>query len=146
MFKINRKKIISLVSGIALATSLGLYGCDSKESNNSENTKIEFVDSEDTYMTAVYYDGNISIIIPIYKYDSHDSGFVTLSTRSSHNPVFSISDITVFYNLDNLSFYDQALRFAEAISDEVYLYSDVINGSPVNLVTDDSNTKDIKVK
>lgn len=146
MFKIDRKKLISLVSGVALATSLGLYGYDSKDNDtNLENDKIEFADAENTYMTAVYYDCNVSIIIPVRSFYAHNDGFVSIDT-GFNNPMFSISDITIFYDKDYMSGYDQAMMFAEAISDEVYLYSDVMKGKPVNLVTDDKIAKEMGVK
>lgn len=147
MFKINKNKIIGLVSGMSLVASLGLYGCDSKSNNNSESMKIEFDDAENTSGVAVYHNGDVSIIIPFRSYFSDSSGFVSFDTGFNYNhTMFSTDDITIFSKLGDMSAYDQALRFAEAISDKVYLYSDVVNGSLVNLVVGDKIGKEIGVR
>jgi len=117
MFKID-KKVFSVISGMFLATSL--TSC----SNNVSNSILKYSDT-----TAVYYDGGPAIIVPVYNYVDYDSGLVRISVDNNGNyAVYSSSDLAFFYDDAELSSYDKALNFANAVSDDVYSYSDVIYG------------------
>ena len=117
MFKIN-KKVFSVISGMFLASSL--TSC----SNNINDSNYNYLDT-----TAVYFDGGPAIIVPGYNYVDYSSGLVRITVDvNGNNAVYSSSDLALFYNDSESSSYEKALNFANAISNDVYSYNDVIYG------------------
>lgn len=115
MFKID-KKIFGVISGIFLAFSL------SSCFNNVNSSNFNYSDT-----TAVYYDGGAAIIVPVYDFVDYNSGLVRITVDTNGNyVVYGSSDLSFFYDDAELSSYDKALNFANAISDDVFSYSDVI--------------------
>ena len=153
MFHIN-KKIANTITCAFLASSLALPGCGvtTKESTSNNNEILyneepyKYVSNEITHITAVCNNGNISIIIPISNaersYIHYGDGFLSLFYDIQDNfSVFNSSNLYIFYSNSHMSSYEQAYNFASSISDTVYLYKDVIEGNPINLINQNSKQK-----
>lgn len=154
MFKIDRKKALTFITGFALVSSLSLVGCESESNKyndelsedtpqyNDEQGEINkiYVSSEVANCVAVYLDDSSALIIPVSKYTTHNTGFSLLYVDNKNNyEKFANSNLTIFGNEDNMSAYEKALNFSRVMRDEVYLYGDVIEGHPINLVESEIN-------
>ena len=146
MFKID-KKVVSIITGIVLVSSINLSGCSSDNSKDegTEEKKV-YVTPDDSRYTAVYYNGSSAIIIPFSSSTSNRNGITDLYVDSLKSSVrFSTSDLTIFHEENDMTSYEQAYNFASALSNEVYLYSDVMNGNLVNLVIEDKIDRELGI-
>lgn len=142
MYKINKKVFVSCVSalvGAGIACSIASYkGCNSSFNNEKEEAhdvsiNIASSNGRNYNHTALFFDGNIAILIPCDYYIGKTSGFIEISYKDFDSTLFSSSDITIFNNNKNLSSYDQALKFALSLTNEVYNYEDIIIGEYNNI-------------
>ena len=134
MYKIDNKKVFNIMFGALLGSTLmGLPGCVSFDKNSSDFSDGEIVQEHNYNHTALFFDGNIAILIPCDYYIGKTSGFIEISYKDFDSTLFSSSDITIFNNNKNLSSYDQALKFALSLTNEVYNYEDIIIGEYNNI-------------
>ncbi|MBR3897786.1 MAG: hypothetical protein IKJ43_00710 [Bacilli bacterium] len=133
MFKIDRKKIVSLVSGLALATSLGFYGCNFNKIHNKSNS-MEYISADNADSTCVYFKDGDAILIPI-DYASCQNGVVRIdfiNDKDFRNLSISTKDSIIVYGDDNSSSYDRAFNVALGLLPDggsVYNYYDILNGN-----------------
>lgn len=135
MYKIDKKKMFNVLTGIILSSSLvTLIGCASpNEKLSSVSNNIVKAEERNYNHTVLFFDGNTAILIPCDRFVCKENGFIEIMFRDYDNVTFSSSDITIFDTNNNLSSYDQAFNFALSLTNEVYNYDDVINGEYNNI-------------
>lgn len=135
MYKIDKKKMFNVLTGIILSSSLvTLIGCASpNEKLSSVSNNIVKAEERNYNHTVLFFDGNTAILIPCDRFVCKENGFIEIMFCDYDNVTFSSSNITIFDTNNNLSSYDQAFNFALSLTNEVYNYDDVINGEYNNI-------------
>ncbi len=136
MYKIDNNKVLNIMFGALLGSSLmGLPGCVSFDKKSSGFSDSEIVQEHNYDHTALFFDGNVAILIPCNSFRSIKENFIEISPYNyeDEDVTFSSSDITIFNNSKELSSYDKALNFALSLTSEVYNYDDVIYGEYNNI-------------
>ncbi|MBR2708373.1 MAG: hypothetical protein IKE90_02935 [Bacilli bacterium] len=137
MYKIDKKKVFNVLTGVLLSSSLvGLMGCVSPNDNASFDSSDTALAEEHNYNhTALFFDGNTAILIPCNSFRSIKENFIEISPYNyeDEDVTFSSCDITIFNDSKELSSYDKALNFALSLTSEVYNYDDVIYGEYNNI-------------